>query len=65
MSCRKGKSTAKPKAGRFECDDCGAVVKKKSGVCDPKKIKNKKKSRPRGTTRVETRSTPSLSRRKV
>ena len=43
MSCRKGKSKAKSKKGRYECDDCGAVVKKKSDVCDPKKIKAKKK----------------------
>jgi hypothetical protein len=43
MSCRKGKSKTKPKKGRFECDDCGAVVKKKGDVCDPKKIKSKKK----------------------
>jgi Zn finger protein HypA/HybF involved in hydrogenase expression len=43
MSCRKGKSKAKPKKGRYECDDCGAVVKKKSDVCDPKKLKAKKK----------------------
>jgi hypothetical protein len=43
MSCLKGESKAKPKPGRFECDDCGAVVKKKSDVCEPKKIKKKKK----------------------
>jgi hypothetical protein len=43
MSCRKGKSKAKPKKGRYACDDCGAVVKKKADVCDPKKIKVKKK----------------------
>jgi len=39
MSCQKGKSKAKPKPGRFRCEDCGAVVKKKSDVCDPKKVK--------------------------
>lgn len=39
MSCRKGKSTAKPKPGRFRCEDCGAVVKKKSEVCEPEKVK--------------------------
>ncbi|HSN55944.1 MAG TPA: hypothetical protein VLT32_14825 [Candidatus Sulfomarinibacteraceae bacterium] len=43
MSCRKGKSTAKPKSGRYECADCGAVVKKKKDVCDPQKVEAKKK----------------------
>ena len=43
MSCRKGKSKVKPKPGRFECSECGAVVKKKSDVCDAKKVKKKKK----------------------
>jgi hypothetical protein len=41
MSCRKGKSAAKPKPGRYRCKDCEAVVKKKAEVCDPKKIKKK------------------------
>jgi hypothetical protein len=39
MSCRKGKSKAKSKQGRYRCTDCGAVVKKKKDVCDPKKVK--------------------------
>jgi hypothetical protein len=40
MSCDKQKKTdSKPKAGRYECKNCGAVVKKKKRVCDPKKIK--------------------------
>lgn len=39
MGCRKGESDVKPKAGRFRCADCGAVVKKKKDACDPKKIK--------------------------
>jgi len=39
MSCQKGKSKAKPKTGRYRCEECGAVVKKKSDVCDPKKVK--------------------------
>jgi len=39
MSCLKGKSKVKPKPGRFRCEDCGAVVKKKSDVCEPKKVK--------------------------
>jgi hypothetical protein len=39
MSCRKGKSTVKPKPGRFRCEGCGAVVKKKSEACEPKKVK--------------------------
>jgi hypothetical protein len=42
MSCRKGKSKTKPKKGHFECKDCGAVVKKKNDVCDPKKLKKAK-----------------------
>jgi hypothetical protein len=40
VSCKKGKSVAKPKTGRYTCKDCGAVAKKKSEVCDPKKIKD-------------------------
>jgi hypothetical protein len=43
MSCKNGESSAKPKSGRFRCKDCGAVVKKKKQVCEPKKIKSKKK----------------------
>ena len=43
MGCRKGKSKVKPKQGRFRCEDCGAVVKKKADVCDPKKVKKSKK----------------------
>lgn len=38
MSCKKGESTAKPGPGRYRCKDCRAVVRKKSEVCDPKKI---------------------------
>ena len=41
MGCKKGKSKAKPKPGRFRCEDCDAVVKKKKQVCEPKKIKSK------------------------
>jgi hypothetical protein len=43
MGCRKGKSKVKPKAGRYRCTDCGAVVKKKGDVCEPKKVKTKPK----------------------
>jgi hypothetical protein len=39
MACQKGKSKAKPKSGRYRCGDCGAVVKQKKDVCEPKKIK--------------------------
>jgi len=39
MGCKKKKTEAKPKPGRFKCTDCGAVVKKKDQVCEPKKIK--------------------------
>ena len=43
MSCKKGKSATKPKPGRYQCKDCNAVVKKKSEVCEPKKIGKTKK----------------------
>ena len=39
VTCLGGKSEAKPKPGRYECKQCGAVTKKKSHVCKPKKIK--------------------------
>jgi hypothetical protein len=39
MSCRKGQSKTKPKAGRYRCGDCGSVAKKKDELCEPKKIK--------------------------
>lgn len=39
MSCRKGKSKTKPKVGAFRCAECGAFVKQKKDVCEPKKIK--------------------------
>jgi hypothetical protein len=41
MGCKKGESKVKPKAGRYRCQDCGAVVKKKKKkeLCDPKRIK--------------------------
>ena len=39
MGCKKGSAKVKAKPGRFRCQDCGAVVKKKDKVCDPKKIK--------------------------
>lgn len=41
MGCRQGESEHKRKPGRFECDNCGAVSKKKKHLCDPKKIKKK------------------------
>lgn len=41
MSCLKGKSTSKPKAGTYQCTKCEAVAKKKGDVCKPKKIKDK------------------------
>jgi hypothetical protein len=44
VGCLKGQSKAKPKPGRFECEDCGAVVKSKKDACEPKKIKKSKKS---------------------
>ena len=45
MSCKKGESKVKAKSGRYRSKDCGAVVKKKTKVCDPKKIK---KTKPEG-----------------
>lgn len=39
MGCLKGKKEANRKPGRFECRNCGAISKKKSRVCKPKKIK--------------------------
>jgi hypothetical protein len=39
MKCKEGKSTAKPKPGRYRCKDCDAVAKKKKEVCEPKKIR--------------------------
>jgi len=39
MGCLKGKSEAKRKPGRYTCDKCGAVTKKKKHLCKPKKIK--------------------------
>ncbi len=41
MSCHKDKPSKKPKAGRFRCEECGTVQKKKSKVCSPKKIKKR------------------------
>ena len=42
MSCLKGKSEAKEKAGRFKCKKCGAVSKKEDHLCKAKKIKAEK-----------------------
>lgn len=39
MSCLKGKSEQKEKPGRFKCEKCKAISKKKSRLCKPKKIK--------------------------
>lgn len=41
MSCLKGKSEAKEKPGRFKCEKCGAVAKKKKKLCKGSKIKEK------------------------
>ena len=37
--CLKGKKQAKDKPGNFRCKNCGAISKKKSRLCEPKKIK--------------------------
>jgi hypothetical protein len=42
MSCNKGTTNVKLKPGRFQCTDCGAVDKKRKGVCEPKKVRKKK-----------------------
>ena len=39
MGCKKGAAKKRPKKGRFACVECGAVVKKKGDVCEPKKLK--------------------------
>jgi len=39
MGCQKEKPSKKPKVGRYVCDSCGVVRKKKKGICEPKKIK--------------------------
>jgi len=39
MGCKKSASKGKQKQARYRCADCGAVVQKKSDVCDPKKMK--------------------------
>ena len=43
MGCKKDESKVKPKHGRYRCEDCGAVAKKKKkkDLCEPKKIKDK------------------------
>ncbi|MFH1920626.1 MAG: hypothetical protein ABIP48_12155 [Planctomycetota bacterium] len=40
MECKKGKSGVKPKPGRYRCERCDAVSKKKKHLCKPKKIKD-------------------------
>ncbi len=40
MSCRKGKSESKGKAGEYRCSKCGANSKQKKHLCKPKKIKD-------------------------
>ncbi len=39
MSCSKGKPPKKKKPGRFECEKCGTVQKKKKKVCEPAEVK--------------------------
>lgn len=36
--CIKNKPRKDPKIGAFQCKSCGAIAKKKSKVCKPKKI---------------------------
>ncbi len=39
--CLKGKSEAKPKEGVFQCQNCGALSKKKDHLCKPEKLTQK------------------------
>jgi len=39
MTCLKGRKKTKPKPGRFRCGKCGAVSRKKTRLCKPKKIR--------------------------
>ena len=39
MACKRDKSKSKPKAGKYQCNRCGAVAKKDKDLCKPKKIK--------------------------
>jgi len=39
IMCLKGRKQAKDKPGNFHCKNCGAISKKKSRLCKPKKIK--------------------------
>jgi len=39
MGCLKGEKKAKGKRGHFACKKCGAVSRKKKGLCKPKRIK--------------------------
>ena len=38
MSCSKDKPSKKKKPGRFACEKCGAIQKKKKKVCKPVKV---------------------------
>ena len=38
MGCLKGESKVKKPKARFQCDKCGAKVKKKDHVCKPVKL---------------------------
>jgi len=40
VGCLKGRKTAKPKSGDYECKKCGATAKKKGKLCKPKKIRD-------------------------
>jgi hypothetical protein len=39
MSCSKDKPRRQAKLGDFRCKDCGVVAKKKTNLCNPKKVK--------------------------
>ena len=38
MSCSRDKPTKKKKPGRYVCEKCGVVQKKKKKVCEPTKL---------------------------
>jgi len=40
MGCLKGESEVKKKSAKFECEKCGAAVKKKGNVCKPVKLES-------------------------
>ena len=44
MGCQKKALSKKAKRGRFQCESCGVVRKKKKNLCAPKKLKKSGKA---------------------